>query len=112
VLEARTHLAPLELLEVVQAIEARHGRRFGTHLQPRPLDIDIVLYGGWSVRHPRLVVPHPRWTERRFVLQPLDDLGVLDERPELRARLAALAGEQALRRVDEAAPGGNRAISC
>jgi 2-amino-4-hydroxy-6-hydroxymethyldihydropteridine diphosphokinase len=112
VLEASTSLRPLELLQVLQGIEARHGRRPGTHLQPRPLDLDILLYAGWTVRHPRLVVPHPRLAERRFVLQPLDDLGCLDGRPQLRARLEALSREQTLRRVEAELPGGRRAIAC
>jgi len=81
VLEARTALAPLELLAVTRQVEALHGRRPGTHLLPRQLDIDILLYGTWVVRHPELVIPHPRLLQRRFVLQPLQDLGALGRSP-------------------------------
>lgn len=101
VVEARTRLAPLDLLRSVQAIERRHGREPETHMRPRTLDIDVLLYGGWLVRHPELVVPHPRLHERRFVLQPLADLGALASRPALRARLAEIGDAQPLRRLTE-----------
>jgi 2-amino-4-hydroxy-6-hydroxymethyldihydropteridine diphosphokinase len=98
VVEARTGLVPLALLAATQAVEARHGRRPGTHGLPRPLDVDILLYGGWRIRHPQLLVPHPRLPERRFVLEPLCELGVVCAPlvPELPARLAALRRRQHL----------------
>jgi 2-amino-4-hydroxy-6-hydroxymethyldihydropteridine diphosphokinase len=98
VVEARTALGPLALLAAAAAVEARHGRRAGTHGRPRPLDVDLLLYGGWRIRHPRLVVPHPRLAERRFVLEPLCELGVDSAPlvPELPARLAALRRLQQL----------------
>lgn len=91
VVEARTGRGPLELLEALQAIEAHHGRAPGSHLAPRRLDLDVLLYGGWTVWHPRLVIPHPRLERRRFVLLPLRDLGVLERRPELHRALEALS---------------------
>lgn len=93
----RTGWSPLELLDVLQAIERAHGRAPGTHGRPRPLDLDLLTYGGFRIRHPRLVVPHPRMCERRFVLEPLAELGLLSGAPELAARLAAVQ-QQALRR--------------
>lgn len=81
VAEGRTLLLPLELLEVLHAVEAAAGRPERTHMQPRTLDVDLLFYGGWSVRHPRLVVPHPRLATRRFVLEPLAELGVLERLP-------------------------------
>lgn len=99
VLEARTDLAPLALLGVLQRIEAAHGRRPGTHLRPRPLDLDLLFYGGWTIRHPELAVPHPRLAGRRFVLQPLADLGVLQAFPHLERRLDGLASSQPLARI-------------
>jgi len=113
VLEARTHLAPLALLDRTQGIERLCGRSAGNHMQPRTLDVDVLLYGEWTVRHPRLVIPHPRLHERRFALQPLADLGVLGRWPELERRLAALGARQPLRRVadiDIAVRGEPRAV--
>jgi 2-amino-4-hydroxy-6-hydroxymethyldihydropteridine diphosphokinase len=98
VVEAETALAPLMLLDFVQRLEAAAGRRAGTHGLPRPLDVDVLFYGGWSIWHPRLVVPHPRLAARRFVLEPLAELGVLEllPLPELPACLAAARQSQPL----------------
>lgn len=89
----RTQLAPLELLDQLQSIEAAQGRRRGPQRWgPRTLDLDLLLYGGEVIDSPRLVVPHPGLTERNFVLVPLFDIapGLLlpDGRP-----LAALVAE-------------------
>lgn len=74
-LRGRTSLAPLELLDQTQAIEARLGRvRSGRRWGPRAIDIDILLYGSETVAHPRLAIPHPLIRERAFVLRPLADL--------------------------------------
>jgi 2-amino-4-hydroxy-6-hydroxymethyldihydropteridine diphosphokinase len=67
---------PMELLEAVHRIEVRFGRdrsrerRWGE----RTLDIDILLFGGLTVRKPLLEIPHPRLRERRFALIPLLEL--------------------------------------
>ncbi|MDR0589497.1 MAG: 2-amino-4-hydroxy-6-hydroxymethyldihydropteridine diphosphokinase [Spirochaetaceae bacterium] len=68
---------PRELLEHIHRIEARFGRdrkqerRWGE----RPLDIDILLFGGLVLSEPpELEIPHPRLTERRFALVPLLEL--------------------------------------
>jgi 2-amino-4-hydroxy-6-hydroxymethyldihydropteridine diphosphokinase len=97
VLKARTALAPLALLDITQSIERAAGRPPGTHLLPRPLDIDILFYGRTVFRHPRLLLPHPRIAERRFVLQPLADLGALAGRPDLAAALRRLEATQSVR---------------
>ena len=96
VLEAETTLQPLELLDLAGAVEAAEGRAPRTHLQPRTLDVDVLFYGGFYIRHPRLVVPHPRLGERRFVLEPLAELGGLGRLPGLAARLDRLRSRQAV----------------
>ena len=74
-LRGRTKLAPLDLLDQTQAIEARLGRvRTNRRWGPRAIDIDILLYGSQTVAHPRLNIPHPHLRERAFVLRPLADL--------------------------------------
>jgi 2-amino-4-hydroxy-6-hydroxymethyldihydropteridine diphosphokinase len=75
VAEIETRLAPLALLDALQAIEARHGRVRGP-LQwgPRTLDLDLLLYGDATIAEPRLSVPHPGLTTRPFVLVPLADI--------------------------------------
>ena len=66
-------LDPAELLALGQALERAAGRRreLEPHWGPRPLDIDIVLFGDLVIDAPGLVVPHPRLAERPFVVGPL-----------------------------------------
>jgi 2-amino-4-hydroxy-6-hydroxymethyldihydropteridine diphosphokinase len=82
----RTHLAPDELLDLLLALEARHGRVRGRRWGPRTLDLDLVWYEGVERDSGRLVLPHPRAHEREFVLRPLCDL---DPGVVLRGRPAA-----------------------
>ncbi|HEX6900586.1 MAG TPA: 2-amino-4-hydroxy-6-hydroxymethyldihydropteridine diphosphokinase [Thermoanaerobaculia bacterium] len=71
---ARTSLAPGELLVLTQSLEHDAGRRDGPRFGPRPLDVDLLLYGDLQLESPELTVPHPRLRERRFVLEPLADI--------------------------------------
>ncbi|MFO8063572.1 MAG: 2-amino-4-hydroxy-6-hydroxymethyldihydropteridine diphosphokinase [Spirochaetota bacterium] len=77
-------LAPRELLEAVQGIEAAAGRSRAREIPkgPRTLDIDILLYGTVTVDGRQLTIPHPELTRRAFALKPLLDLdpGCLDPR--------------------------------
>jgi 2-amino-4-hydroxy-6-hydroxymethyldihydropteridine diphosphokinase len=70
----RTPLAPEALLDILQAREAEAGRRRDRRWGPRPLDLDLLLYGDVSVDTTRLRVPHPGLGDRAFVLLPLCDL--------------------------------------
>jgi 2-amino-4-hydroxy-6-hydroxymethyldihydropteridine diphosphokinase len=69
-----TTLAPLELLDTLQALEDQYGRQRSYRHAPRTLDLDLLLYGNMSLHHARLTLPHPRMHERAFVLLPLHDL--------------------------------------
>ena len=66
---------PESLLEKLQALEKDFGRTPKKILnEPRPLDLDLIAFGG-EVRHgPDLILPHPRAHLRRFVLQPLSEI--------------------------------------
>ncbi len=68
-----TRLAPEGLLALAKGIESKLGRTGRTNA-PRPIDIDILLYGAQVVDTPQLVIPHPRMAERRFVLVPLAEI--------------------------------------
>ena len=75
-----TELAPLALLDALQAIEANQGRvRKAERWGPRTLDLDILLFGERLLDEPRLRVPHYHLHARPFVLYPLAELA-----PELR----------------------------
>ncbi|KQY79450.1 MULTISPECIES: 2-amino-4-hydroxy-6-hydroxymethyldihydropteridine diphosphokinase [Roseateles] len=86
-----TALAPLDLLDALQAIELAQGRERPYRHAPRTLDLDLLLYGELTLDTPRLTLPHPRLGERAFVLRPL-----LEIAPEL-SHLAAADGWQAQR---------------
>jgi 2-amino-4-hydroxy-6-hydroxymethyldihydropteridine diphosphokinase len=62
------------LLQTLQAIEQAHGRERPYRNAPRTLDLDLLLYGDQIIASPTLTVPHPRMTERAFVLIPLLEL--------------------------------------
>lgn len=74
VAEFETELFPLQLLERTSRIERTLGRKRVLVNGPRTIDIDILLYGDAVVKTPELQVPHPRYRERRFVLEPLAEL--------------------------------------
>ena len=69
-----TRLPPRELLEALLDIETRHGRRLDFKNAPRTLDLDLLLYGDLVLHEPGLTLPHPRMSERTFVLQPLAEI--------------------------------------
>ena len=69
-----TSLAPRALLEQLLALEAERGRVREGIGQPRPLDLDLILYGGVTIDEPDFVVPHPRFRERAFVIRPLAEV--------------------------------------
>ncbi|WP_460144597.1 2-amino-4-hydroxy-6-hydroxymethyldihydropteridine diphosphokinase [Pseudomonas sp. S2_A02] len=73
-------LAPLELLDALQAIENGQGRERLERWGPRTLDLDIVLFGDRLIDEPRLKVPHYHLQERAFVLYPLAELAPADLR--------------------------------
>jgi len=72
--QAYTKLAPTELLTLAKGIESKLGRTFNKPNTPRPIDIDILFYDEQVIKTPTLVIPHPRLTERAFVLIPLDEI--------------------------------------
>lgn len=74
VAEIETRLAARELLERLLAVERVHGRVRGVLNGPRTLDLDLLLYGGRTLREPGLTVPHPRMLDRAFVLVPLEEV--------------------------------------
>jgi 2-amino-4-hydroxy-6-hydroxymethyldihydropteridine diphosphokinase len=74
VVEVETELFPRLLLARLQAIELGMGRKRGVPKGPRPIDIDILLFGDFVIGTKELEIPHPRMSERRFVLEPLAEL--------------------------------------
>lgn len=75
-LRVQTELAPRDLLKRALGVEAGLGRdrATGRRWGPRPVDIDILAYDDIRLDEPDLHVPHPRMTERAFVLVPLAEI--------------------------------------
>lgn len=74
VFEISTLLSALDLLQVLQDIEDRQGRQRTERWGARTLDLDLLTYGNETIHCASLHIPHPRMTERNFVLAPLADL--------------------------------------
>ena len=67
------------MLALGKALERAAGRRDGPRFGPRPLDVDLLIYGDERRDDPELTLPHPRLRERGFVLAPLAEIA-----PDLR----------------------------
>ena len=81
VIKISTMLTPTDLLKLLKYIERSLGR-YATGLnQPRPIDMDILLYNKIDLQTPELMIPHPRMLERDFVLTPLQEIepGLVEE---------------------------------
>lgn len=74
VIEITTNLDPPSLLSHCLNIEKKLGRIRLQHWGPRNIDIDILLYENFSSSTETLTIPHPRMTQRQFVLIPLNEL--------------------------------------
>ena len=74
VVRAETHLAPLALLAFLKRLETQLGRLPSIRYGPRKIDLDILFYDELVLDTPELFLPHPRLSERAFVLVPLADL--------------------------------------
>lgn len=90
VAEFETELFPLQLLQRIHRIERTLGRKRVVVNGPRTIDIDILLYGNAVVKTAELQIPHPRYRERRFVLEPLAELNPALKDPETRQTIPTM----------------------
>jgi 2-amino-4-hydroxy-6-hydroxymethyldihydropteridine diphosphokinase len=108
--ECETRLFPLQLLAAAQRIERALGRNRGLHAiakGPRPIDIDILLFGRAKIDSPQLAIPHPRMLQRRFVLEPLVEIAPRLRHPVTGGLMKDALGnvqDQAVRRHGAASP--------
>jgi 2-amino-4-hydroxy-6-hydroxymethyldihydropteridine diphosphokinase len=90
-IELACTLPPLDLLKKLQAIEQILGRPLNhAHHAPRTIDLDILYYDNLAFTLPELTLPHPRITERAFVLHPLADIAPTRILPGQTQPIAAL----------------------
>ena len=83
VAELVTDLAPMDLLLALQQVEADLGRVRAETWSARSLDLDILSYDRLILVDPHLVLPHPRMTVRRFVMEPLAEILPKWQHPQL-----------------------------
>jgi 2-amino-4-hydroxy-6-hydroxymethyldihydropteridine diphosphokinase len=91
-----TELTALQLLLQLQALEQAAGRQRPYPNAPRTLDLDLLLYGQEQISSEFLTVPHPRMTQRAFVVIPLlqiDPLLVIPGQGPLHMFVPAMAGQ-------------------
>lgn len=86
-----TQLTPHELLKTLKLIEANLGREKTIRNGPRCIDLDIIFFGNQVIDTPELVIPHPRMTERLFVLRPLVDMDACLKHPVLGTNISKMA---------------------
>ncbi len=89
-LTLETTLVPLELLAVLYQVEQQLGRKRRIRWDARTLDLDLLLYEAQTLSQEGLLLPHPRMTFRRFVMQPAVEVAPKMIHPVLRCRLKVL----------------------
>ncbi|MBU1360382.1 MAG: 2-amino-4-hydroxy-6-hydroxymethyldihydropteridine diphosphokinase [Gammaproteobacteria bacterium] len=94
VVEIDTALAPERLLAELHRLEADAGRTRPARNAPRTLDLDLLAVDGVSVESTSLTLPHPRMTERAFVLVPLAEIAPDRVTPEQLGRVSGQALER------------------
>lgn len=70
---------PLECLTCLQKIENDLGRSRLINKGPRIIDIDIIFWDRITLQNPKLIIPHPSWSQRSFVVKPLQELPAIKE---------------------------------
>ena len=86
IVQLETELSPRELLAICHRLESAAQRVRMQRWGPRTLDVDIIWIDGVTLDEPDLQIPHPRWSERTFVLAPLADLAPELVDPDVLAR--------------------------
>lgn len=98
-----TEKMPKQLLNAILELEQQMGRRRQQSKGPRPIDIDILLFGNSIIDAKELTIPHPAMHERRFVLEPLAEIAPDARHPEFKRTVRelrdALPLGQAVKRI-------------
>lgn len=103
----RMSFTPETLLRALQEIENQHGRQRQKRWGPRTLDLDLLAWGLCQIDSKQLQLPHPRLSERRFVLKPWCDLApelILPNYSDSLAHLLARCTDQSTLWVAEDKP--------
>jgi len=90
VISADTLYRPPELLSKIRQIEKKLGKKSVKYIRDREIDIDILMYRGWSFENENLQIPHPELEHRRFVLEPFNEIAPTAIHPILGQTIATL----------------------
>src|SRR5262245_43156699 len=93
VIEIETSLKPAKLLQRCMDVEKKMGRVRDIPKGPRVIDIDILFCGNLIVNEPNLIIPHPAIPERKFVLDPMNEIAQDFVHPVLRKPISELLQE-------------------
>jgi len=105
VCRAATDIGPFQLLSLIKGVEVALDRVPSFPNAPRPIDIDILLYGNLVIEAQQLVIPHPRLVERAFVLIPLAEIAPDLTHPvsgkSMKDLAAKVQGREGVKRIGE-----------
>ena len=90
VVKIQTELMPHNLLDSLKSIEKKLGRKKSVRWGPRIIDLDILFYDDLIINEEKLVIPHPRLHERRFVLLPLIEIDSNFKHPRMNMTVSEL----------------------
>ena len=93
VVKVKTILSPLALLERLQEIEGKLGKKVIRENGPRTIDLDLLLYGDLELESTELLLPHPGIVKRDFVLMPLAEIEPELIHPTLRRSVRDLVSD-------------------
>lgn len=93
VIKVCTELSAVDLLRVLQKVELDFGRERKIRWGPRTLDLDILLYNHENIESEHLIIPHPRMTQRAFVMLPLIEVAKDIQIPLVEMPLSELIDE-------------------
>lgn len=88
-----TSLTPYVLIETILSVEEKMGRRRMEKFGPRIIDIDIIFYNDAIINEPHLTIPHPQLPNRRFALEPMNEIAPTLVHPVLHKTITQLLEE-------------------